>query len=277
VTAFNGAKYRKRPSQRVIEELKTMPSHFVAFLDDNLGGLSRRDAQDTKRLLNDIITEGIRIRWGSQTGINWADDDELLALTRKSGCLELFIGIESINESSLHGTAKKGNVVRSVSRVRKAIHRFHDHGIGVIGAFVFGNDEDDSDIFSKTRDFVHETELDGCNLTVSTPYPGTRLFGRIKRERRLLYGDFPEDWRHFNFANVTFRPAKMTVRELQDGYFRLVEELTQLPVSLKRAYKTFRMSHDMLTTAAFYYWNRGYWRNNRGFKRISEEAHQPGA
>lgn len=275
VTAFNGARYRKRPAESVLEELRTLPSPFVTFMDDNLGGLSPRDLKDTKRLLQLIIDAELNLRWGSQTAMNWADDDDLLSLAAQSGCMVLFIGIESINSAAMAGTAKKGNMVKSVARCRTAIQRFHDHGIAVVGAFVFGNDEDDADVFERTKDFILETEIDSCNLTISTPYPGTRLRQRLESEGRLLHRNFPEAWKEYNFTNVTFQPARMSVRELQDGYFRMIDDLTTLPLSLKRAGKTLMMSKSIMATVASYSWNRGYYNNNQVFKELDARAAKP--
>jgi radical SAM superfamily enzyme YgiQ (UPF0313 family) len=260
VTAFNGSRYRRRPVARVLDELSTIPSRYVTFMDDNFGGVTERDFAETRELLRGMIDCGLGLKWGTQAGMNYADDAELLELTARSGCIALFIGIESVSPASLTGSARKGKLVRNPDRVREAVGRLHDHGIAVVGAFVLGNDEDDRDIFDRTVDFVFETRLDACNLTISTPYPGTRLFNRIEAEGRLLYRDFPRDWKNFNFVNATYRPKKMSVDDLQRGYFRVIDETTDLGSSLLRGWRTLVCSRSALSTLACFHWNRGYHR-----------------
>ena len=261
VTAFNKAKYRKRPLDQVLDELETIPSRFVVFMDDNFGGLTPRHLQGTKELLKGMIDRKIKLNWGTQTGLNYADDDELLRLTRKSGGMVLFLGIESVSESSLEGAAKKGNIVRNVKRAKEAIKRLHDNGIAVAGSFILGHDGDDKDIFDRLIEFVFETKMDTCALGISTPYPGTRLFNRIKEDGRLLCNNFPQDWIKFNIMNVTFQPKNMTVDELHEGFTRLIKETTNLRASFKRAWDTLLMSKSITSVIPTFCWNRGFFKH----------------
>jgi radical SAM superfamily enzyme YgiQ (UPF0313 family) len=49
---------------------------------------------------------------------------------------------------------------------------------------------------------------------VSTPYPGTPLWQRYQEEERI----FDRTWKHYNDANVVFRPIKMSPERLLEGY-----------------------------------------------------------
>jgi radical SAM superfamily enzyme YgiQ (UPF0313 family) len=60
VKLFNGGRYRFRPIEDVVEEIKTLPSKNVFFVDDTI--LSRRER--TKKLFKALIP--LKIRWGSQ-------------------------------------------------------------------------------------------------------------------------------------------------------------------------------------------------------------------
>jgi len=49
--------------------------------------------------------------------------------------------------------------------------------------------------------------------SVLTPLPGTRLFDKIKSEKRLLRTNYPHDWKRYHFVEVVHRPAKMSAQE----------------------------------------------------------------
>ena len=50
-------------------------------------------------------------------------------------------------------------------------------------------------------------------ITVLTPFPGTRLYESLLAEGRLLY---PGAWDRCTLFDVNFRPRQMTVERLED-------------------------------------------------------------
>ena len=102
-------------------------------------------------------------------------------------------------------------------------------GIGVIGSFILGLDEDDKDVFDKTIDFILETKLYGTNVTVNTPYPGTINFQAMSDENRIL----TYDWNCYTIFNPVIIPKKMTVDELNEGYLRVLETINS-PENIKK-------------------------------------------
>ena len=99
------------------------------------------------------------------------------------------------------------------------MRRFHDHGIAILGAFVFGFDHENKDIFDRTLEFLTKNRLDGLQLRIMTPYPGTGLYSRLQKEGRLTEPDW---WlRGYTSMDLLFRPKGMTVDEFWDGLVRL--------------------------------------------------------
>jgi radical SAM superfamily enzyme YgiQ (UPF0313 family) len=45
VTIFNGSRYRKRPVEKVLDELQTIPQKMVFFVDDNIIGYGKNDEE----------------------------------------------------------------------------------------------------------------------------------------------------------------------------------------------------------------------------------------
>ena len=87
-----GQQYRVRPVQEVIAEIESIDSPHIFFVDDALG-LNRDVA---KKLFTEMIP--LRRRWLAQGTVSLAQDLELLELMRRSGCLGLLIGFESVQK-----------------------------------------------------------------------------------------------------------------------------------------------------------------------------------
>ena len=118
---------------------------------------------------------------------------------------------------------------RNFTRYKELIDNIQSCGIGVIGSFILGLDEDDKDVFDKTIDFILETKLYGTNVTVNTPYPGTINFQAMSDENRIL----TYDWNCYTIFNPVIIPKKMTVDELNEGYLRVLETINS-PENIKK-------------------------------------------
>jgi radical SAM superfamily enzyme YgiQ (UPF0313 family) len=143
--------------------------------------------------------------------IQIAKNERLLQKAQESGCVSLFIGFESLQQESLDGVSKRFVSAKELPDLVKTIQNHH---IGIHGSFIFGFDQDDPTVFRKTIDFVQKNNIELPNFSILTPFPGTPLQKGLEEEGRI----FDRDWSHYDMSHVVFRPKKMTVRELQEGY-----------------------------------------------------------
>ena len=131
--------------------------------------------------------------------------------------------MESPTESGLRGIELKNDWKRRWwPHYKEAIRRIQSHGIRVNGCFVLGLDGHGPDVFDDVYDFVVESELFDVQITVQTPFPGTPLDERLRREERLLHDG---QWQRCTLFDVNYRPTGMTADELRAGFRRLVERL----------------------------------------------------
>lgn len=203
VAPFNGYQIRTRPVGEVIDELRTL-GNDVLFMDINI----TLDRGYAKELFAGLIP--LKKRWYSQCNIGIGEDAELLEMATRSGCRGLFIGFESLSEQSLSGWKKQVNRRKNYLEI---VRNLHGAGIAIFGGFVFGSDEDDSDVFARTLDFLLDANMEALQSTRLTPFPGTPLFDKMTREGRIV----DKDWSHYDFFHVVHKPRNMSRETLHYG------------------------------------------------------------
>jgi radical SAM superfamily enzyme YgiQ (UPF0313 family) len=205
VTHFFGKTYRCRPVDEVIAEVQRLPGEFIVFIDDNIAG-NRHYAKELFTRLKPL-----KKKWASQASITLTRDPELLKLAADSGCVSLFVGIESLSPENLKDVNKSFN---RASQFEEGIRAIHDHDIMILAGLIFGLDHDDEGVFERTLRFCERNRIELPSFFLLTPLPGTSLFQRMESEGRLLH----KDWGKYNGATVVFKPKLMTEETLQRGF-----------------------------------------------------------
>jgi radical SAM superfamily enzyme YgiQ (UPF0313 family) len=198
--------FRRRPVAEVAAEYASFKGKIIIFWDDNISA----DLQYAKELFRAIAP--YHKWWSSQASIQAGQDDEFLEAAARSGCKQLFLGLESISQPSMLEVKKGFNRVEDYYWI---IQRVHAHGIAVQAGIVFGFDHDTPEIFRDTLDFLEQTGVQNATFNILTPFPGTPLFLKLEAEGRIL----TRDWRKYNSrADVVYQPARMSRAELLAGY-----------------------------------------------------------
>jgi radical SAM superfamily enzyme YgiQ (UPF0313 family) len=194
----------QRPVADVIEEISLLRKPKVLFLDPCF----HADPEYALELM--AALEILRIRWGCLTTVNTAARPELLEAMRRSGCIGVLTGFESLCQATLDAMGKRHN---QPALYLDAVRRFHHHGLSVFGCFVFGFEEDGPGVFARTIDFIDQGGLDLVHFTVLTPFPGTPLFQAYHNSQRIITSNYDL----YDFQHVVFQPGRMSPRELQLG------------------------------------------------------------
>ncbi len=206
VTAFNGTRYRQRPIGDVVREFQLIRERHVLVVDDNLIGTRPAHIARAKDLFRAMVKANLRKDWIAQVTINFADDEELLALAAKAGCSGVFIGFESPAPEGLLEIGKKFNLLKRRD-FRASVRRIQRHNILVAGSFVIGLDIDKPGIGKRIAEAASRYGVDNLNVLFLTPLPGTRLWGQMRSEDRIALNTFPEDWRYYtlNFPVARYK------------------------------------------------------------------------
>ena len=195
-------------TQRIDEalaEIERLPGRHLYFLDDHLFG-SRSFAEG--------LFEGMRGMGRVFQGAATVDSilrGDLVERAAEAGLRSLFVGFETFSPANLRASNKKQNLARDYEAVAR---RLSDLGIMINGSFVFGMDDDDADVFDRTVDWAVRNGVTTATFHIQTPYPGTRLYNHLAAQGRIT----SHDWDRYDTRHVVYRPAKLTVDQLEAGY-----------------------------------------------------------
>jgi len=238
VSPFNGKTTRRRPVEEVIKELTQVKRWVCGELVDRMSNDTLWNAFLTGVRIRLGIEDGsivafvddlhnsnrtycrelwaalkpLNIKWGCQSTLFLGDDEEMVKLAAESGCVSVFVGMESLDEDALAETNKPFNRVEKFSQ---EIKMFHDHGIMVNPGIVFGFDHDDESVFERAVEFLTKNQVELAYFNVLTPLPGTALFDRYNAAGRI----FDRDWAKYDGKHVVYRPSRMTPEQLQEGFY----------------------------------------------------------
>lgn len=202
----------------VIGEMKRLHLNrmsSVFFYDDNFNAHNRR----AKQLLENMLAAGVVPRaWTAQVRASEIiRDRELLDLMRRTHCVMLYLGFESINPESLREFNKRVQVEQIV----EAIYILKEYGIRAHGMFVFGADGDTVESLRATADFVIKHNVSTAQFLILTPLPGTRFFHQLQSEGRI----FDTDWSRYDAHHTVFWPLQMSPQELQIETFAAMRKI----------------------------------------------------
>lgn len=235
----NEQQFVNRDIETVINEIKAINKKHIMIIDDNFIGNPKWTKEFLQRL------KPLNVKWNAAVSINVAYDEKMLDLMKESGCQGLFIGFESINKDAIKDVHKVQNVDLSYEM---AIKKIHDRGIMINASFVFGLDNDNKDTFQNTLDFIIKNKIETVTSHILTPYPGTKLYEKMKNEGRII----SDDLSLYNTANVVYKPKNISKEELYEGYIWMYKEI----YSIKNIFKRMPEKKDQI--AAYFMFNFFY-------------------
>jgi radical SAM superfamily enzyme YgiQ (UPF0313 family) len=229
VTKVYGAGYRTKTVKRVLREveaiLQVSRNRKLAFNDDNMF-VSRKNSYE---LLEALIP--LRIRYFTESDVSITEDERLLSLLQKSGCVSVFIGFESLVPENLASFQRNQWKLKRLRTYSEACQRIQSHGIQVLGAFIVGFDHDDNDSIRRLIDFTLANNILG-QYHLITPFPGTRIREDLIREKRLAPND--ARWDIYSCFDVVFTPKKISKEQLEAGLLEIYQTVYSRRSHLKR-------------------------------------------
>ena len=206
-----GHKARHVPIQHIVSDISRNEPKLIMLLDDNIG------ADRAYSLALFEAFRPLRKQWCGQATTRFILDEDLFTAAVRSGLRAVFIGVETIEQEARTGLRKSLGTMREYD---EAVRRCRAAGVLFHASLIFGLDDQTPRVFERTLDFLARNSVPSISANILTPYPGTQLFDRLKRENRLLH----TNWTYYDHQTVCFQPKNMSMEELGERHLAFCRE-----------------------------------------------------
>jgi radical SAM superfamily enzyme YgiQ (UPF0313 family) len=198
----DGQRPRQRASEGVIQEiveLRRKGFRFIALADDNFYPVTLTDLRLAERQNNrSKVAELQSIReerfalmeslaelpkdmvFFTQITMEAAEDTEFLRAMQKARIKGALVGVEAVTPEGLKAVFKDFN--RSGDDLVRQLQTFREHGVHVLGSFIFGLPTDNEGTFTATAALAQEAGITFAQFVMLTPFPGTVDFERWEKK-----------------------------------------------------------------------------------------------
>jgi tRNA A37 methylthiotransferase MiaB len=180
---------------REIVELRRQGFRFILLADDNfypvaLADLAAADRRADKTQLGQL--KAVReerfelmarleqlprdMVFYTQITMEAAEDSEFLTAMKRARIHGALVGVESVTPEGLKAVYKNFNLAGDALVTR--LQAFREHGVHVLGSFIFGLPTDTPSTFDATADVAQRAGVSFAQFVMLTPFPGTLDFAK---------------------------------------------------------------------------------------------------
>jgi radical SAM superfamily enzyme YgiQ (UPF0313 family) len=189
----DGQEPRQRSVDRVVGEvveLRRLGFRFIALADDNFYPVTLEDLAMARRRsdptrLNELLAlraERFELMaelaklpddliFYTQITMEAAEDPSFLDAMRNARIKGALVGVEAVTPEGLKDVYKGFNLAGDELIAR--LKAFRQHGVHVLGSFIFGLPSDREHTFAATVKLAQEADLTFAQFVLLTPFPGT--------------------------------------------------------------------------------------------------------
>lgn len=210
----DGQKPRPRRYQSVIDEIITLRRlgfRFIALADDNFYPVTLTDLRlareqnnlarleelnavraDRFHLMEELAKLPKDMVFYTQITMEAGEDGEYLDAMRRANIKGALVGVEAVTPEGLKAIFKDWN--SSGDALVRQLQTFKEHGVHVLGSFIFGLPTDKPATFDATVEMAIRAGVTFAQFVMMTPFPGTVDFVRWEKEQSVsptMVGDVP--------------------------------------------------------------------------------------
>jgi len=223
--------YRYRPVEEVVEDIKRCGSRHIFFAASQFAG----NKAHAMELMEALIP--LKIRWSTLVSAHFCLDPRFMDLAQRSGLLHVNMGVESIDQKTLHAMNKDSNRVGQYGDV---IRNLTSRDISYSLNFVFGTDEEEEDAFRTTLEFLFEHKVQTAYFNILVPLRGTSVHEQFKADGRLIDEENMERWPGLSchFKPLRYSPEELVhqVAKIRRDFYTFGSAARRLPVPYKEAH-----------------------------------------
>jgi len=185
-----GKTHRKRSIKSIVDEIevlnKTYGVNFFSFMDDQL----TLNKAHIIGLCDEILKRKIKIIFNTPNGL-WINSlrEEVIAKMAEAGLVYANLAIEHGNEHMRNNVIGK---ILDKKRIVETAALLKKYKVKTVGLFLMGFPEETNETLQSTYDMMHELQLDNYSVQTVIPFPGTKLFKQVVKDKILL-GDWKLD------------------------------------------------------------------------------------
>ena len=223
--ALHGNKLRMRSAQTVVDEMehliKDHDAGMIAFMDDTFTLKPSRVAE----ICDEIIKRDLDTYWGCTARADTLSD-ELLQKLSDSGCITLFLGVESADQQQLDRVNKQ----ITIDKIRQAFKLSRENDIRTIASVVLGMPGDTKESIERTIKFVRELNPSYALFSLATPYPGTRFYQEAVQDNLIKV----KDWSKYTLLSPVLETVDCSLDELKKMQKKAFRQFYLRPVYLMK-------------------------------------------
>ena len=214
-TLYQKRKWRSREAVLAVDELENLCEEYgftgALLVDDLLTTNPRR----IHELCAEIIERGLKVHWWCQSRADiLVNNPDLVEHMARSGCSNVFLGLESGNEHTLVHWNKKMKLITG----HEAVELLRDHGIRALTSFIIGAEGETEADIERTIQYAKDLDAHQAQFSILTPYPGTLDWDRNKG--RI----FDNNWANYTGTKVVFHrdsvPGEVVEQKLRKAYLQ---------------------------------------------------------
>lgn len=204
--SLHGSKMRLRSVTNVVDEMEHLVNEHnvetIAFMDDTFTLNKRR----VEEICNEIKKRELKVFWGCTARVDSLSRD-ILRKMRESGCIAIFMGVESADQQILDDINKKTDL----NKIVNAFHISRKEKIRTIASVVLGMPGDTKNSIQNTVKFVKELKPSYAIFSLATPYPGTRFY-QESFDKNLIK---VKDWSKYTLITPVLETMELSLDELK--------------------------------------------------------------
>lgn len=196
-------KYRRRTPKKIVEEIKQLSREFGDIFIDFQDDMFTLHKGWVRSICKHLVSQHVEVTWSCCTRVDCVDDD-ILTVMKESGCTNMDLGIESINDRVLQ-YIRKGYTARDV---RRGLRMIVKHNIQSETTYIVNLPIETKEDISKTIDFGEKSLQDGVSevtFYLLTPYPGIDLM--IEHDMEIMPSPYRKNLLKY-VSGFSFKPEQ---------------------------------------------------------------------